>query len=575
MKKSFLLLFTWLLFSNGFAQEKNTRKITVEEWITEMINCPVEEYTLENAEITYDMEVGTMQNSRLIIDNKKPEINCNIKIHNCKFPITSFNIDSIIFNKHVFFVQCNVTNMNIKNCEFKEGIEILWGNLGLLLFMNTVFGDGVDVFEAEISLFKFSKCTFDVKKQKVRSYINLNVPPEDYKCLISIAAPNSLKRVNILNIDSCTINAHDVVPVIYLTLADFNAVSFFDIDFKNTILNFETCSIEKTFEITNCKFSQPIGTLNFNFPDKGTNFCWEQIEDVGIAIYDDDFKSKYTASTESEIKDRYKYDELISSYNNFHTMYRTRGDMKSANSCYIAMKDVETRRLELLYNEHKTLDSFFNWKLNKFLKFFCQYGTSPIRALIISMWVILGFALFYFFFDNDWDKINKGYLLNKYKAVLLYFQSDKKLADYYTEKHHSEIGSYNEFKSYLAACSANIPNYLLWLGKQLYRFSTTRRMLDIYIFSKMEMLENEWIKLNPKRKRIVSVLTITTMVLFVVYLLIYKAINSFFLSINTFSTLGFGSIPVKGLSRYMAIMQGFLGWFLLSIFSVSLINQII
>ncbi|NJO92476.1 MAG: hypothetical protein HC831_28520 [Chloroflexia bacterium] len=63
--------------------------------------------------------------------------------------------------------------------------------------------------------------------------------------------------------------------------------------------------------------------------------------------------------------------------------------------------------------------------------------------------------------------------------------------------------------------------------------------------------------------------------LFVFYAFVSKAVNSLFLSINTFSTLGFGSIPVKGISRYLAILQGFLGWFLLSIFSVSLINQIL
>ena len=59
------------------------------------------------------------------------------------------------------------------------------------------------------------------------------------------------------------------------------------------------------------------------------------------------------------------------------------------------------------------------------------------------------------------------------------------------------------------------------------------------------------------------------------YLLLVRGLNSLVLSVNTFSTLGFGDIPVKGISRYMAILEGFLGWFLLSIFSVSLISQIL
>jgi hypothetical protein len=47
------------------------------------------------------------------------------------------------------------------------------------------------------------------------------------------------------------------------------------------------------------------------------------------------------------------------------------------------------------------------------------------------------------------------------------------------------------------------------------------------------------------------------------------------LSLNTFSTLGFGEIPTKGLARYVAIIQGFIGWFLLSVFLVSLISQVL
>lgn len=52
-------------------------------------------------------------------------------------------------------------------------------------------------------------------------------------------------------------------------------------------------------------------------------------------------------------------------------------------------------------------------------------------------------------------------------------------------------------------------------------------------------------------------------------------INAVTLSINSFVTLGFGSIPTKGFARYLCIIEGFLGWFLLSIFTVALINQVL
>jgi hypothetical protein len=60
-----------------------------------------------------------------------------------------------------------------------------------------------------------------------------------------------------------------------------------------------------------------------------------------------------------------------------------------------------------------------------------------------------------------------------------------------------------------------------------------------------------------------------------VYDLLIKVLNALMLSINTFTTLGFGEIPIKGLPRYLAIIQGFIGWFMLTIFSVSLISQLL
>ncbi len=52
-------------------------------------------------------------------------------------------------------------------------------------------------------------------------------------------------------------------------------------------------------------------------------------------------------------------------------------------------------------------------------------------------------------------------------------------------------------------------------------------------------------------------------------------VNALTLSINSFVTLGFGSIPTKGFARYLCIIEGFIGWFLLSIFTVALINQVL
>lgn len=54
-----------------------------------------------------------------------------------------------------------------------------------------------------------------------------------------------------------------------------------------------------------------------------------------------------------------------------------------------------------------------------------------------------------------------------------------------------------------------------------------------------------------------------------------SVLNALTLSLNSFVTLGFGRIPTTGAAKYICILQGFIGWFLLSLFTVSLINQIL
>lgn len=72
-----------------------------------------------------------------------------------------------------------------------------------------------------------------------------------------------------------------------------------------------------------------------------------------------------------------------------------------------------------------------------------------------------------------------------------------------------------------------------------------------------------------REKSIIATLT------FVAYSGFIHILNALTLSLNAFTTLGFGDIPTHGAARYVTIVQGFIGWFLLTIFSVSLINQVL
>ena len=123
---------------------------------------------------------------------------------------------------------------------------------------------------------------------------------------------------------------------------------------------------------------------------------------------------------EEELNEKVLFDELISGYHMFFKMYKSRGDLESANACYVEMKSVQTHMLEHKYNKDKTLNNYFNLKINEFLAYFCDYGTNPAKSLIISMYIILYFSVFYFFFYSSWDKINRGFFIRKYNRLIEY-----------------------------------------------------------------------------------------------------------------------------------------------------------
>jgi len=183
-------------------------------------------------------------------------------------------------------------------------------------------------------------------------------------------------------------------------------------------------------------------------------------------------------------KDYVRVNKLLFDY------FQMVGDREMANLAYIKVKDIETSLLEYQYRTTSSFSTFFAWQLNRLLKFYTEHGTNPGRALVVSFYILLAFAVFYFFFPSEWDLQSKSKLISNYKDFI-------------------EKNAKGYFKPFIL---------LSW---------------NIFI----------------------------------------SFLNALTLSLNSFTTLGFGNIPTTGFARYICILQGFLGWFLLSLFTVALINQ--
>ena len=265
--------------------------------------------------------------------------------------------------------------------------------------------------------------------------------------------------------------------------------------------------------------------------------------------------------------------QLITQYRQFIKVLDQNGSIDK-DIGVIKLKDIQTYQKMYEYYEDPNMNAWFNWKGGQFLKWYSDYGMNPFKALAYCFWAMLYFALFYFFFYSDWDKIDRGFLIKRFNSVMDYFTTEKRIQDFYSSTHDKEMTSFTDFKNTLDKNKVHMPSMLASLAKPIYQISLLRYRLLNFSYKKAEfMAGRKWVDLKKKDRYWIGTLTFFLTLTYIIYLIFIRALNSIALSVNAFSTLGFGQIPVKGFTKYIAIIEGFIGWFMLSVFIVSLLSQ--
>lgn len=574
-----------ICFPSGlFSQNNYKRKICISEWIEEMENCKYQAIQFENTEIYFDDikdSLYTWNQSRSIepsakdIESEK-KIRPMIFMNNCKLPDNSTcQIRNLIFQNNITFYFCEgAIQLIFYNCTFKQGVDFHRSDLNGIEFWHCSILQRTVVNELQINTLLYKNCSFYTDYKVVRTTLHYGFENENHSYQFLFHVSQNEKKINSLYYADCKLLPTEVMPILSFEGGKYDAITFQNVKFSNSIVNFTGCSVKENFTVRNCKFNQPFGMYQFNFPKDNTSFNWSQLDSVGLGLYYD-YAQPFSNKTDTLISNIDNFNELNSSYQKFHSMYRTQGDNESANACLIQMKDMETGKYRQLYKQNPNVRSWFNWRFNQFLKYFSEYGTNPVQSLIISMWTILIFAFVYFFFYSDWDGINRSYLIKQHRKIMLYFRSEQKLEDFYVEDYIEDLKTFAEYKKEMVESKVDIPFFIILLGKPLYLLSIIRYKILSFIYRRTEILQGRWIDIKPTRKVFVGITVVFSIIVYIIYLGFVRALNSTTLSINAFSTLGFGAIPVRGVSRYITIIEGFLGWFLLSIFSVSLISQMI
>lgn len=255
--------------------------------------------------------------------------------------------------------------------------------------------------------------------------------------------------------------------------------------------------------------------------------------------------------------------------------YKDKYDLEKANAVFMDLKDLETKRLAYLYRSDPNFNSYFKWKINQLLKLIAAYGTEPSRVIVFSVYIVIAFGLIYLFFPNHWDSHGRNRLLHRFQFFMKYMNRNDGIHEVYLEDKKQDLTVYEEFRSILEEHRSMVPGIFYRLAVPLYRWSMVSTKTYAWFLSKTDFLKGKWSDVPKNRKWIQTLLVMTAFLIALIYDLIIKILNAIMLSINTFTTLGFGEIPIKGFPRYLAIVQGFVGWFMLTIFSVSLISQLL
>ena len=452
------------------------------------------------------------------IDSGSLVLNKSLEFRNCI--ITGKGLSDLKM-KRILFTGCEINSLSITNV-MASTLEISQSNLQHLKILNSSFNSlqlsgltNLDDETGSIAIFK-SKVSTSLHVSNNVFYRNIGVFASELTNVrftkneaevIGLANNKVLNEVLFLEeyaeefrIRKNLFSSQDTLR--YTFDIDCDKLVFIENEVNVSVL-FADSKVSTQVDMANNAFAKPVDFHDVSFPEFGKYVPFRQFTQ-GFVVYQNLYGEEspdgancyycviYQGESDEELADKTNFDKLVQSYEILFLGYKSTGDIESANLSYIRIKDLYLNRLGYLYRTNGGFKHYFRWKLAQLLKFYTNHGTDPALSIVISIYVILIFAVFYVFYPSEWDVTSKARLIADFKDLVN---------------------------------------------------------------------KNDKGRIKPLMALIVG--------------FGISVINAITLSLNSFVTLGFGTIPTTGAARYVCILQGFIGWFLLSIFTVSLINQIL
>jgi hypothetical protein len=185
------------------------------------------------------------------------------------------------------------------------------------------------------------------------------------------------------------------------------------------ICSLHSCNIEERITLSGNTFSNMVSLTNSLLPERNKVIYWSQLQNFKLLHYAQlphAFKNDsttchdllYRAENYWELSNYEEFEKFINTYQELYNNYRLRGDLRSANACYVEMKELQGRMLQHELQVNPGLRNWLRWRLNRLMKFYCEHGTDPAKSIAIAIYVVLAFAIFYMFFPSEWDDARKA-----------------------------------------------------------------------------------------------------------------------------------------------------------------------
>lgn len=267
---------------------------------------------------------------------------------------------------------------------------------------------------------------------------------------------------------------------------------------------------------------------------------------------------------------------IIPVYSRLLAIYDANNDIESYNQCFNDLKEIEKTASKVRYETYHRFQDWFRWRMDDFLQRYSAYGTDPVLSLINGFWTIVLFACLYAIFPSEQDNLALHRIRSAFRKYIAHFGKGEKSFFSPDEIYQAELAKILAWRNDINLYRNQMPPVIRAFAEPIHWVTSfvalvKHRARQLFYFN----VYDDWQSLSKKRKISTTAILTASLLLFALWGLFMRCLNSLALSMNAFVTLGYGEIEAKGVARYFCVFEGIVGWFLLSIFSVSLISQIL